>query len=115
MPFKKGDPKPQGSGRKKGSLTKLSREVKDRLESLGCDPIQGMAIIAMDKTADVALRGRMHAELAQYCYPKRRAVEHSGPNGEAIEIDDARPKQRLEDRIRGVADRIRAGGMVTGT
>jgi len=32
-------------------------------------------------TAQLRLRGRMYAELAQYVYPKRKAVEHTGAGG----------------------------------
>jgi hypothetical protein len=34
-----------------------------------------MARIAMDEQHTPELRGRMYAELAQYVYPKRKAVE----------------------------------------
>jgi hypothetical protein len=52
--------------------------VIDRLAALHCDPIEGMARLAMDKANPPELRGRMFAELAQYIAPKRKAVEHSG-------------------------------------
>jgi hypothetical protein len=41
-----------------------------------------MAQIAMDEKHSPELRGRMYAELAQYVYPKRKAVEHTGAGGE---------------------------------
>tara|TARA_R110000868_G_scaffold187664_4_gene430193 strand:- start:1003 stop:1263 length:261 start_codon:yes stop_codon:yes gene_type:complete len=53
-------------------------EVIERLAELNCDPIEGMAIIAMDMANSAELRGRMFAELAQYVAPKRKALEHSG-------------------------------------
>jgi len=123
-------------GRVKGSISKSTRDVQEKLERLGCDPFEGMAIIADNrlpcgvcrgkgKTAyklsdgahakDCAitearlikgklkctcngvgervcescygtlfeacspeLRGKMHAELAQYVAPKRKAIEISG-------------------------------------
>ena len=107
MPFVKGTPKPPKSGRKHGSVTKLSREVHLRLELMGVDPIEGMARIAEDRKQDMALRGKMYAELAQYCYPKRRSVEHSGPGGEPIEINALTGKQALEARIAGIRERLR--------
>jgi len=67
-----------GAGRPKGSANKRTQEVIEKLEALGCDPIVGMAKIAMDKNADLQLRGSMYKELAQYVYPKRKAVEVSG-------------------------------------
>lgn len=32
------------------------------------------------------LRGKMEAELAQYLYPKRKAIEHTGPDGGPVGI-----------------------------
>jgi hypothetical protein len=51
------------------------------LESLGCDPIEGMARIAMNEQHSPELRGRMYAELLAYMAPRRKAVEHSGGDG----------------------------------
>lgn len=64
-------------GRLLGTPNKKTVEIKDKLVSLGCDPIQGMADLAMDANNTPELRGRMYAELAQYVAPKRKAVEHS--------------------------------------
>jgi len=44
---------------------------------LNCDPIEGMARLAMDANNTSELRGRMFAELAQYVAPKRKAIEQS--------------------------------------
>jgi hypothetical protein len=66
-----GNPK----GRPKGSPNKQTLAVQDRLAALGCDPIEGMARIAMDETADLALRAQMYKELAHYVAPKRKAIE----------------------------------------
>ena len=49
----------------------------DKLAKLKCDPIEGMARIAMDKDNAPKLRGRMFSELAQYTTPKRKAIELS--------------------------------------
>jgi hypothetical protein len=49
--------------------------VIERLEALGCDPIEGMARIALDPGTPLDLRARMFAELAPYVYPKRKALE----------------------------------------
>ena len=64
-------------GRIRGTPNKRTLEIQDRLCSMGCDPIQGMADLAMDANNTPELRGRMYAELAQYVAPKRKAVEHS--------------------------------------
>lgn len=62
-------------GRTKGTPNKRTQDIQQRLEELGCDPIEGMALIAMNVTYEPELRGRMFAELAQYVAPKRKALE----------------------------------------
>ena len=64
-------------GRRKGTMNKLTKAVVERLAALGCDPVEGMAVIAMDTTNPVEVRAKMFSELAQYVAPKRRAVEHA--------------------------------------
>ena len=95
MPFKKGDPKPPTSGRKKGTPNLINLDVAKRLEELGCDPFEGMSIIANDPKCSKELRGKMLAELAQYVAPKRRSVE--GPNGGPVSISIA---QVLAERMK---------------
>jgi hypothetical protein len=65
-------------GRRRGTPNKLTqeRDVRARLEALDCDPLEGMVRLAQDQTVDAAVRGRMFSELAQYCYAKRRSLEH---------------------------------------
>ena len=58
--------------------------MRERLAQLGCDPIEGMARIAMRPAAPIELRGRMYAELAGYVAPKRKAVEHSAEPGTGV-------------------------------
>jgi hypothetical protein len=65
-------------GRTAGTPNKRTQDVIERLAALNCDPIEGMARIAMDEANAPELRGRMFSELAQYVAPKRKAVEHSG-------------------------------------
>jgi hypothetical protein len=70
-----------GPGRPKGSRKRRTREAEARLARLGCDPLAGMALIAMDEKVEVAIRAKMYAELARYLCPKRKAVEHRGQDG----------------------------------
>jgi hypothetical protein len=46
-------------GRQRGTPNKKTMAVDDRLEALGCDPIEGMARIAMDETAELSLRAQV--------------------------------------------------------
>jgi hypothetical protein len=48
---------------------------------LHCDPITGMARIALNTKNPIELRVRMFADLAQYVAPKRKALEHSAAPG----------------------------------
>ncbi len=68
-------------GRQKDTPNKATQDVAARLKELGCDPIEGMATLALDPNNTAELRGRMFAELAQYIAPKRKAVEHAAEAG----------------------------------
>jgi hypothetical protein len=70
-------------GRAKGTPNKATQDVRDKLAALGCDPIEGMAKIAMDLANPPELRGKMFAELAGYIAPKRKAIEHEAGPGVA--------------------------------
>ena len=89
--------KKTGGGSRKGVSNKTSSDIAKKLAALGCDPIEGMARIALDcETAfadrlktlaeggdidipglykDLNLAGQMYKELAQYVAPKRKAIE----------------------------------------
>ncbi len=83
---KPGTPKQPNSGRVKGQPNKATKSVIEMLINMGCDPIAGMARIGMDAEAegDKILAGNMYKELAQYVAPKRKAIEHTGNNGEPL-------------------------------
>jgi hypothetical protein len=81
MPGGGSKPGERRGGRQRGSPNKRTLEVIDKLAALRCDPITGMAKLAMDRNNAPELRGRMYGELAQYVAPKRKALEHSGDAG----------------------------------
>jgi hypothetical protein len=62
----------------KVAKTRLNETILEKLTRLGCDPIVGMAEIAMDKQNSVDTRLRAFSELASYAYPKQRSVEFKG-------------------------------------
>jgi hypothetical protein len=68
---------PKTGGRQRGTPNKATLTIAEKLEALGCDPIEGMARIAMDKKISPETRGRYYSELAQYLYPKRKPVDIS--------------------------------------
>ena len=76
-------------GRKAGTPNKRTAEVADRLESLGCDPIEGLARIAMDESNSVEIRLRAYSELAPYVAAKRKAMDLSGGFRRRIQVAKA--------------------------
>ena len=69
-------------GRTKGTPNKKSEELLRKLEKLGCEPIEGLATIALAPDTKPDLKVRCYAELAQYVYPKGKAVDLGGQEGE---------------------------------
>ena len=69
----------------------------DRLEALGCDPIAGMAKIAMNTKNRIELRAQMYKELAQYVAAKRKAIEIENQEPGRFQVEDAR--ERLYELI----------------
>jgi hypothetical protein len=65
-------------GRKRGTPNKKTVAVQEQMEQLGFDPIESMIKICNQAMTDknYSLAGQMAKELAQYVYPKRKAVEH---------------------------------------
>jgi len=72
-------------GRAPGTPNKRTQEAAQILDELGCNPICGMAEIAMSKSHPIELRARMFMGLAHYVYPKRKAVAVSVAEPEARE------------------------------
>jgi hypothetical protein len=73
-------------GRTAGTPNRRTADVVARLKILGCDPIEGMARLAMDLENAPELRGRMFSELAQYVAPKRRALDVAAADAAPVMI-----------------------------
>ncbi len=71
-------------GRIKGTPNKRTKEITELLAALECEPVAGMAAIAMDERNPVELRGRMYAELANYVHAKKRATEIKADNAQRV-------------------------------
>lgn len=97
MPFMPGDPKPPGSGRRAGQVSKKTALVRDLVEAIGVCPVTILAHIASGNTVslglqtaeeraapfgavtalemiDVGVRARAASDLAGFLYPKLGAV-----------------------------------------
>lgn len=71
-------------GRVAGTPNRQTVDIAEKLAKLNCDPIIGMAKLAINPDASLELRGKMYSELAQYVAPKRKAVEHSAGAGATV-------------------------------
>lgn len=74
----KGGPKTPGSGRKKGTPNRFTQNLMGICEEKGLDVFESLVEIALDKDPENKDRFPALKELAQYLYPKRKALEHSG-------------------------------------
>ena len=90
-------------GRVAGTPNRRTADAIERLERLGCDPIEGTAVIAMDPSNAPELRGRMYAELAGYVAPKRRALDVSAEAAQPVTIRIGIPAKSV---IRANADAV---------
>lgn len=70
------EPVKKKRGRPKGVPNKKSEAVGDYIRSF-CDPFKKMHEIALsaEERGELQVAGQMYKELAQYCAPKRKAVE----------------------------------------
>src|SRR5271157_5666474 len=65
---------PKTGGRERGTPNKRTLDLAQKLEALGCDPIAGLAEIALAPETAPELKVRCYAELAQYVHAKRKAI-----------------------------------------
>lgn len=82
-------------GRPKGTLGSKTLQAITALTEKGCDPLAILADIAMgvvftkksgeEMEPTLEMRKDAAKELCQYIYPKRKAVEMSGIDGDPIE------------------------------
>ena len=73
-------------GRLSGTPNKRTQDLQQRLESLGVDPVMGLAAIANDDAAPLELRARVQIELLSYLFPKRKALDVGTTNQQPISI-----------------------------
>ena len=87
-------------GRASGTPNKRTQEAAQILEELGCNPIRGMAEIAMSESHPIELRARMFMELAHYVYPKRKGVDfHYVDEPPEAALEPGKKLMELMDKI----------------
>jgi hypothetical protein len=72
MAFKKGDPRPPNSGRKKGTPNNHAAREKviDKLARLNFDPVERLVQLARSKKTNTELKIRCLGELMRYAHPR---------------------------------------------
>jgi hypothetical protein len=79
---------PKTGGRKKGIPNKRTLLLREALDSFGCDVPQRIVALLPDLSAEK--QADILVELLKYLYPTRKAVEHSGPQGGPIVLEEQR-------------------------
>lgn len=116
--------RPKTGGRQKGTPNRKTMEIEKLLEEMDFNPIEFLVYVAMGnwkaigydtatictgytKLGDPIVEERLNAklrtdaakEVASYVFPKRKAIEHSGPGGDTIKIEtlESYLKRTIED------------------
>ena len=75
-----------------GTPNRRTQDLMERLDALGVDPVNGLAIIANDATAPLELRARIQMELMGYLWPKRKALDLGVTESKSISINIGIPQ-----------------------
>jgi len=85
MPFKKGEKRLPNAGRKPGTLNRKTQDLFEICEKHNLDVFEGMVILTINEEDTYEKFNRLK-ELAQYLYPKRKAVEMSNAEDKGFKI-----------------------------
>jgi hypothetical protein len=106
MSFVKGMKKPEGSGMKKGSMTKRTAETAETfakiVEKYG-DPLMALAEMAFDPAHPLDIRQSSLKEVVKYGHAQRKAVELTGKDGEPLQLDH---RLALIEQITGAVTKL---------
>lgn len=78
----------QGAGRKPGSATKKTREIADKAAAEGITPLEFMLQVMRNASGEPRERLSAAVAAAPYMHPKLASIEHTGPDGGAIQTDN---------------------------
>jgi hypothetical protein len=85
----------KGAGRKLGSATKRTREIANSAAEAGITPLEYMLLVMRRdsdhedpkvQVAREAMRFEAAKAAAPYIHPRLASVEHSGPDGQAMDL-----------------------------
>lgn len=89
MPRGGSKPGERRGGIKKGGVHKRTAQfratVLEKLREMKCDPIEGLAAIANDKSTPLECRIRVLTHLSTFVYPQLTRTEMAGVNGAPVE------------------------------
>lgn len=97
MPFQKGRKKTGGA--RKGCKYKITRDIVALLDSLNCNPLEGLARIATNEKVDIAVRVHAYGKIARYVHPELKSIELSGPGGAPIQHEHSDAANELISRM----------------
>lgn len=98
MPFKKGDPKPANSGRKKGAPNRATKTARQIMDAAGFNPIR-RAMTLYNTTDDLSIKAAMLKLLVKHAYPELKAIEISGDPDKPIYLADAEARRRRIEEL----------------
>ena len=93
-------------GRMRGTPNKRTLDIQVMLDRLGCNPLEGMAKLAMNEATPIEIRARMYAELAQYIAPKRRSAEVQTTTDSRVVFNIGIPRRDISTRLMPVQEAI---------
>ena len=70
-------------GRKAGTRNKSTQSVAEKLDAMGCDPLVGLANIAMDPETPIEVRVKAFSEIAKYRYPRPKPLDDRDADNQA--------------------------------
>ena len=86
--FKPGQPRPEGAGRKPGSLNKRTANILELFDNNNFCPGQRLLDQLNDPDVNQKLNPKeladIHVKLMEFKFPRRKAVEHTGVDGADI-------------------------------
>ena len=99
-------PRRKTGGRKRGVPNRRTLELTEQLAELDFDPVAALVKIAKDPATSTELQIRCITEIMPYCFPRRKAVEHTGLGDVNVVNMSINAKAALEARIEGIRARM---------
>lgn len=88
-----------GPGRPKGSVSKITLNIREELEAIGANPALGLAEIAMNPKTTTTLKVKCWEILAKYLYPTKQvnSLQNESNEGFKLQIEWAKDDEKESD------------------